>query len=213
MTLSRTSTLPFPRSSDVRTAGGLRRAALGIAICLLSLSVALGAAAQDGQMTGTDPAPVSSILVVDQDRLFTESAFGKATLERERIATLALEAENSKIEAGLIAEEQDLTTRRATLPAEEFAALASAFDDKVERIRFEQDTKSRDLTRAREEDRQAFLRAVVPVLGELMAEKGAVAVLEKSSVILSLTTIDLTDDAIARVDAVLPPATTPPADP
>jgi Skp family chaperone for outer membrane proteins len=197
----------------MRAAGGLLRAALGIAICLLALGVARAAMAQDSQVTGTDPAPVSSILVVDQDRLFTESAFGKATLERERVATRALEAENSKIEAGLIAEEQDLTTRRATLPAEEFAALASAFDDKVERIRFEQDTKARDLTRAREEDRQAFLRAAGPVLGELMGEKGAVAVLEKSSVILSLTTIDVTDDAIARVDAVLPPDTPPPAEP
>lgn len=150
--------------------------------------------------------PTSAILTLDQDQLFAESAFGKASLDRERAATLALDVENKQIEAALIAEEQDLTTRRATLPADEFAALATAFDVKVERIRSEQDAKFRALSQTREEDRKAFLRAIVPVLGELMGEKGAVAILEKSTVILSLTAIDVTDEAIARVDAVLPPA-------
>ena len=178
----------------------------------LWLVVASGALAQDAPASGT-PAAVSAILILDQERLYTESAFGTASREREQAALRALETENSRIEAGLIAEEQDLTTRRATLPTEEFAALASAFDAKVERIRDEQDAKARDLSRARDDDRQAFLRAVVPVLGDLMGEKGAVAILEKSTVILSLTAIDVTDEAIARVDAVLPLDTPAPAQP
>ena len=143
------------------------------------------------------------LLVLDQDRLFAESAFGKASLAREQEAVRALEAENKQIEAALIAEEQSLTTRRASLAADEFAGLADAFDTKVERIRNEQDTKARDLALLREQERQAFLRAVVPVLADLMGDKGAVAILEKSTVILSLTAIDVTDEAIARIDAVL----------
>jgi Skp family chaperone for outer membrane proteins len=169
---------------------------------VLWLMAAVPLAAQDAPIA-TDPIRFSPVLTLDQDRLFAESAFGRASLERDRAAAGELEAENGRIEAELIAEEQDLTARRAELPPEEFSALAAAFDEKVERIRSEQDSKARDLGRARDEDRQAFLRAIVPVLGEVMREQGAVAILDKSTVILSLTVIDITDEAIAKVDAVL----------
>jgi Skp family chaperone for outer membrane proteins len=186
----------------MRAGGRLCRLAGGLGLWLLAAGLGL---AQDAPATGAAPVTAGTLLTLEQDRLFSESAFGKASLDRERAATLALDVENKQIEAALIAEEQDLTTRRTTLPADEFAALATAFDVKVERIRSEQDAKFRDLSLIREEDRKAFFRAIVPVLGDLMGEKGAVAILEKSTVILSLTAIDVTDEAIARVNAVLPP--------
>jgi Skp family chaperone for outer membrane proteins len=65
------------------------------------------------------------------------------------------------------------------------------------------------LTQNRDVERRAFFRAVAPVLGEILGEKGAAAILDKSTVVLSLTAIDITDEAIARIDAVLPQA--PPA--
>lgn len=173
--------------------------------CVLALCLTFGGMA-GAQEAAPEPEALESavaVLTLDQDRLFAESAFGKASLERERAAALALEQENARIEATLIAEEQDLTTRRATLAAEEFAALATAFDEKVERIRDEQDGKARDLSRKRDEDRQAFLRAVIPVLGDLLSEKKAAVILDKSTVILSLTVVDITDEAISRVDALL----------
>lgn len=174
----------------------LARAVVGPAVLILASALAVTAE--------TPPAPPSGIiLTLDQDRLFADSGYGKASLERERAATRALEAENARIEAELVAEEQDLTRRRATLSAEEFSALAADFDAKVERIRTEQDAKSRDLVRARETDRQAFLRAAIPALAELMGELGAVAILDKSQVFLSLSAIDVTDEAIQKVDTVL----------
>ncbi len=64
------------------------------------------------------------ILVVDRERLFTNSAFGRASIAREEEAARALETENSRIQAELVAEEQELTVLRKTLPAEDFAANA-----------------------------------------------------------------------------------------
>lgn len=151
------------------------------------------------------------LLTIDQDRLFLESDFGKAVVERERAATAALEQENRKIEAELVAEEQALTSARATLSPEEFASKAAAFDAKVERIRAEQDAKARRLTEGRDADRKAFLEVAVPVLGQLLSDKKAAAILDKNLVILSLTAVDITDEAIARVNVALAekPATTP----
>lgn len=158
--------------------------------------IALGfpAAAQDG------PTP---LLTLDQDRLFLESDYGKAVIEKERTATAALEQENRRIEAELVAEEQALTEARATLSAEEFSAKAEAFDARVERIRSEQDAKASRLTDSRDADRKAFLEVAVPVLGDILRDKGASAVLDKSLVILSLSAVDITDEAIARVNAAL----------
>lgn len=146
------------------------------------------------------PAP---LLTLDQDRFFLQSDFGKAVVERERTATAALEQENKRIEAELIAEEQALTEERKTLPAKEFSAKAEAFDQKVERIRDEQDTKSRQLTESRDRDRRAFLQAALPVLGELLGQKRATAILDKNLVIVSLSAIDVTDEAIAAVNEAL----------
>ncbi|MCX7289128.1 MAG: OmpH family outer membrane protein [Rhodobacterales bacterium] len=162
-------------------------------------------------LAGLTIAPVAAqdvrpqILTVDQDRLFVESAFGRASFDRERLAKTALEAENAKIETALVAEEQDLTNRRAALESDAFTALANAFDAKVESIRAAQDEKARELGRAREADRMTFRRAVVPVLGKLMQDKGAVAIIDGASVILSAPAIDVTDEAIVRIDAALAP--------
>jgi Skp family chaperone for outer membrane proteins len=162
-----------------------------------------------GPLVAQDAATV--ILTLDQERLFLESDFGRAAVEREEAAARALEAENKRIEAELVAEEQSLTELRKTLPAEEFAQRATAFDQKVELIRAEQDQKARDLTRNRDTERQEFLRVAVPVLGDLLNDKGAVAIIDKAALILSRSSIDVTDEAIARVNAALAvePETTP----
>ncbi|WP_170971969.1 OmpH family outer membrane protein [Rhodobacter sp. SY28-1] len=143
------------------------------------------------------------LLTLDQDRLFLESDFGKAVVERERAASAALEQENRKIEAELVAEERALTDARATLTPEDFAAKAAAFDEKVERIRAEQDAKASRLTEGRDKDRKAFLDVAVPVLGQLLSDKKATAILDKNLVILSLSAVDITEEAIARVNVAL----------
>jgi Skp family chaperone for outer membrane proteins len=172
----------------IRRAGALSR---GI---VLALVLSVPVAAQE---------VATPILIIDQDRFFLESAFGKASIARERAAEKALQDENTRIEAELVAEEQALTELRKTLPAAEFSVRAEAFDAKVERIRAEQDSKARGLTDGRDAERQAFLKAAVPVLGELLSERQAIAILDKTTIILSLSAIDVTDEAIAKVDAAL----------
>jgi Skp family chaperone for outer membrane proteins len=143
------------------------------------------------------------VLMLDRNRLFSESAFGKATEARFQTESKALVAENLDLERALEAEERSLTDQRATLDAEAFQALATAFDEKTEAIRAAQDAKSRAITTKRDEDRQRFLQAAVPVLGELMQESGAVAIFDKDMVILSLRGVDITDEAIALIDSAL----------
>lgn len=143
------------------------------------------------------------LLVIDPDRLFRESAFGRASAARISADQAALVAENRRLEAQLEAEERDLTERRATLPPEEFRALAAAFDQKAEGIRNAQAQKDRAILERRQADQQRFLQVAAPELAQMMAEMGAVAMLDKQVVFLSFDTIDVTDRAIARIDAML----------
>lgn len=145
----------------------------------------------------------SPILTVDTDRLYSQSAFGLRVAREidERGATLA--AENRKIEAELTAEEQELTDKRATLTPEDFRPLADAFDEKVQNTRRVQEAKGRELSQLLEKEQIAFLNAAAPVLETLMRDAGAALILERRSVFLSANAIDITDDAIARIDAVL----------
>lgn len=168
---------------------------------VFGLALATQADAQDPPVA--PDVSLAPILTLDQDRFFLESDFGRAALERERAATTALEQENKRIEAELVAEEQALTEQRKTLSPEDFAAKADAFDAKVERIRAEQDAKAEALTQARDKDRTAFLQAAVPVLGALLGEKQATAIFDKSQVIVALSAIDITDEAIAKVNTAL----------
>jgi Skp family chaperone for outer membrane proteins len=164
------------------------------------LAVAL---ALSGPAMAQDGAGMSSILVIDQNRLFVESAFGKASIARERAFLAALEEENKRIEADLVAEEQALTELRATLPAADFSARADAFDAKVEQIRAEQEGKAAGLTAQREADQRTFVQAAGPIIAELLTERNASVILDKSVVILSLSAIDVTEEAIAKVDGAL----------
>ncbi len=183
------------------------RAAGGMVGLLVAVALTPVAAQEPAQV---DPVPSlqSSFATLDRERLFSGSLMGQAAEQRFEAASAALIAENRRLEASLEEEERQLTVRRATMPADQFRALAQEFDTRVEELRAAQDSKSRSLTRRREEDQQAFFKASIPVLAGLMEELGAVAIIDRSAVILSFDRVDITTQAIARLDAVLGDGTT-----
>ena len=148
-------------------------------------------------------APAAQVLTLDQDRLYTESLYGKALEARVSAANQALAAENRKIEQDLAREEADLTQKRPSMTPSAFQALADAFDAKVEQVRADQAAKIESMKTQREEGRKAFFQATVPVLGELMQQMGAFAILNRSAVVLAFDSIDVTDRAIKALDAKL----------
>lgn len=168
-------------------------------------------AQQDGGLTNLGVVQ-SLILTIAPERLYSESAFGKRIGREIEAEGAEIAAENRRIEAELTAEEKTLTEARDSLPPSEFRERAAAFDEKVQQLRREQDEKARALGQKAEEARRALLTAVQPLLSQLMIESGAVAILDRRAVLLSVDAVDITDQAILRVDAqfgdgaeILPP--------
>jgi Skp family chaperone for outer membrane proteins len=146
---------------------------------------------------------VSPILTIESDQLFARSAFGQRVARETEADGAILATENRKIEADLTAEEKALTDQRAAMDPAAFRVLADAFDEEVQTIRRTQDTKARALTQRNEADRITFINAAGPVLEVLMQDAGAAVVLERRNVFLSANAIDVTDDAIRRMDAAI----------
>jgi Skp family chaperone for outer membrane proteins len=167
----------------------------------LALSLWLGgaAAAQEVELGEV----LSPILTVDQERAFAGSAWGKRAAAEIEAASAALAAENRRIEAELTAEERALTAERATAEPAAFRAKADAFDAKVVAIRAEQDAKERDLNRLRDAERQAFFAAALPVLGQVMRDRGAVAILDSRAIFVAANAIDVTDMVIGALDGAI----------
>jgi Skp family chaperone for outer membrane proteins len=175
-------------------------------VCAVALAIWPAALpAQSPAPAGDAATPVvrSQIAVIEQDRLFLQTRFGRAMQASAEAARKALQAENQRLEANLEAEERKLTDQRPTMPPEQFRPLAEAFDEKVRGIRQAQDAKARDLTRQSEEDRARFVETAAPILVALMSDLGAVVLIDKSVAVLSMDSVDVTDEAIARIDAVL----------
>lgn len=173
-----------------------------------ALILGLGILAQPALALEATQPPVRgvAVLTLDKERVYRQSRAGAEIEARMAAENEALAAENRKIEAELEAEERDLTTRRPSLGVAEFESLAEAFNTKAVTLREAQLTKARALERRREEERQKFFQALVPVLGEIMSQRGAVVILDDKAVLLSLDGIDITDEAIRRMDARPEPA-------
>ena len=198
------------------------RSRFAAALLAGAVAAAPATAQQDSGQGDAREAGTPGIATLDQEALFLQSEFGQRVqreLEQDRDA---LAAENRRIEAELMEEERALTEKRGEIPPQEFADLAEAFDAKVQRIRERQDRKARRLQQSLDRARQRFLNEVGPVLTDLLRKRGAAILIDSNAVLISVEGIDLTDEAIAAIDArlgdggeeglSLPDATAPPTD-
>lgn len=169
---------------------------------LALLALAPGARAQDVPVPPTmfPTAEGPQFLTLDQDRLFSESLFGKRVAQEIEDRSKELAAENRRIEAELEAEEKALTEERPKLAADEFRKKADAFDAKVQKLRAEQDAKSRALTSFRDTEQQRFAKALGPILASVAGQRNALAVIDRRVLLVTSDAIDITDEVVAAID-------------
>ncbi len=171
------------------------RGPLLVAACLLQSAAPLAQDAAPGQ---------TPILVLDWDRLFSIPRVEARVLDGIAEERTKLVAENTRIENELTAEERELTKRRSMLKAAEFQKLADAFDRKVQQIRADRDARERELQLRAQMEWQSFRQQIeTSLIIEIMQERGAVLVMDRNQAIMFSTTIDITEEAIARLVGLL----------
>jgi Skp family chaperone for outer membrane proteins len=141
------------------------------------------------------------VVTVDLERLVSETQIGQYLTFQMNEQAQNLQAELDVIEAELSAEENELITQRETLDLDEFRVLAKAFDDKAVRLRQEQQAKIQAISEDSNRKRQDLLRSFVPVLSQVMRDRGATVLLDRRSVVLDdRASVDITDVAIMIID-------------
>jgi len=141
------------------------------------------------------------VVTVDLERLVSETQIGQYLSFQMSEQAQSLQAELDAIEAELSAEEDDLIKKRETLDLDEFRVLAKAFDEKAVRLRQEQQAKIQAITKESSRRRQDLLRSFVPVLSQVMRDRGATVLLDRRSVVLDdRASVDITDVAIMIID-------------
>lgn len=184
-----------------------------LAVALLLVAPGL-AFAQQSPQDAVPPAPAVQpradavrsavpILTVDQDVLFAASDWGQRTQRVLDEEGGKIEAENERLASQLSAEEATLTEQRGTMDPAEFRKLAEAFDTRATEVRRQRAQVVQDLNAWAEADRTAFYRAARPLMAEMMQERGAVAVLDRRTVFVSMDAIDMTQALVARLNAAL----------
>ncbi|PWK62693.1 OmpH family outer membrane protein [Roseicyclus mahoneyensis] len=165
-----------------------------------SLVVIVALAAGPAAHAQTDAA-ATPIVVLNQERLLSQSLYGQRIQREVEAAGAALSAENREIEARLTEEELALTQRRATMTPEAFRPIAEEFDTRVSGIRSAQEAKSRALQQQAEAAQQAFFEIAFPILIEVLRGRGASILMDNRAVLLSADGIDITEEAIALINA------------
>ncbi|WP_265500274.1 OmpH family outer membrane protein [Paracoccus beibuensis] len=204
----------------------MRRKGLVLPVMMVAAALALPAAAQDAVPIGpaapqvdqprpevdlpnsiiaapdeAGPLPIAPVLTLDQDALYLSSSWGLRAQARLEAEGEVIAAENERLTELLSTEEAALTAQRATLPAAEFRRLAEDFDRRATQIRRERAQAVQALNAWADADREAFFRAALPVMGEVMQERGAIAVLDRRTVFVSLDAIDITGELITALNA------------
>lgn len=169
-----------------------------LAVALLSSGMAL---AQQGDVP---PAALQTPFVtLDEARMFTGSAYGKRLLAELEAEQTALAAENRVIEADLARREQDLTERRPGLDPAQFRLLADRFNTEVQEHRAAQQAKERAIYQRHDAARLRYRDVANQVLGRVMAERGALAIIAEEAIVLGFRELDITDAAVAGMDQLI----------
>lgn len=143
----------------------------------------------------------SQVVVVDLDRVFTETLYGQRLQEDFREADRVLNIDFDRIAAELIAEEKQLRDIRSETDPDQFREMAEAFDAKSTKLRLEQSERRNKLNQDLQVSRENLLRQLGPILSQLMQERGASILIQNDDQrMIVFPQADITQSAIALID-------------
>jgi Skp family chaperone for outer membrane proteins len=179
-------------------------------ICLVAAFAAISAPAFAQDQTVVLPSP---IMVVDFERIFVETLYGKRIAETVSAERARVQADNDRIAAELLAEETALTEARATMARTIFRDEARAFNERAQAVRSDREAEQAKLVQLRDTERSQFLERIRPIILALMLERGAVVAMDRRAVIQAIGGANATDDAVSLIDATLGDGSRDPSDP
>jgi outer membrane protein len=163
-----------------------------------------GAAAAAAGAAAGGEAPVPRVVVIDRNFIMQRSAPGRDMMAQTQNLTKAAETQFKKEEEALTTEAGQLQQQMAIMAADvraqkekDFLTRQQAFQDRLQKRQTEIQA---GFTKAA----QQLERALEPILQQVMKERGANMILDRQSVIIAASDIDITPIVVQRLDKALP---------
>jgi Skp family chaperone for outer membrane proteins len=175
-------------------AGRLRRAII-LAVSIVALNAASAAAAD------LTPAYVA---FVDVQSVLRDTQAARALRSRIEAEQFTYQSELAKEENTLRAASEQLAAERESLPEADYLTRRQDIERRVEELRRQSQLRKRELELAYNEGMDRLRAAMAQVVAEIAGERGFTVVLNKANVVLGASELDITQEAIERIDATLP---------
>jgi Skp family chaperone for outer membrane proteins len=148
--------------------------------------------------------PNTSIAIIDLNLILSDSKAAKnATKQFEEIQKNT-EDEIIVSDKKMLEERNKLIEQQSVIAPESFELKAKDYEKKLQNYQVEKQNKLRKLEGVLQKARNEILENVKPILEELSKELGVTVILEKNSVLLSATNMDITENVIKKLNKELP---------
>jgi Skp family chaperone for outer membrane proteins len=148
--------------------------------------------------------PNTSIAIVDLNLILSDSKAAKNATKQFEVIQKDTEDEIIASDKKMLEERNKLIEQQSIVAPESFELKAKDYENKLQNYQIEKQNKLRKLEGVLQSARNEILEKVKPILEELSKEIGVTVILEKNSVLLSATNMDITDDVIKRLNKELP---------
>ena len=148
--------------------------------------------------------PNTSIAIVDLNLILSDSKAAKDAAKQFETIQKNTEEEIIESDKTMLEERNKLIEQQSVIAPEAFELKAKDYEKKLQNYQSDKQNKLRDLEGALQKARNQILENVKPILEELSQELGVTVILEKNSVLLSATNMDITDNVIKKLNKELP---------
>lgn len=176
-----------------------------VALALTGVSVPVRAQQNgDGESGRPAEARLTDVLVIDFQAVVRESMAAASVQDQVAGLREAYQAEFGQIEEDLRAIEQELTEARDELPEAEFLERRRQFERRITEAQRRAQERRAVLDRALDDAMGQVRSALIDVVAEIAGDRGARIVLNKAQTVLSDRSLDITGQALTRLNERLP---------
>jgi Skp family chaperone for outer membrane proteins len=148
--------------------------------------------------------PNTSIAIVDLNLILSDSKAAKDATKQFETIQKNTEEEIIASDKIMLEERNKLIEQQSVIAPEAFELKAKDYEKKLQNYQSDKQNKLRNLEGVLQKARNEILENVKPILEELSKELGVTVILEKNSVLLSATNMDITENVIKKLNKELP---------
>jgi outer membrane protein len=152
------------------------------------------------QAQAAEPLPQSRIAFIDVQGVLRASEAARTVRDQIEAQRARYQEEISKQERELRALEQDLVQQRSVLAPEAFQQRRQQFEQRVAEIQRAVQARKRQLDEGYAQSMEQVRVALVEIVADIAKERQATAVLSKSAIVLAEKNIDISEDALNRLN-------------